>query len=420
MALTKNDVVIDANAVGSYTTTVTSTSDVLLFDTPNMNAAFLQVTGSAADFTYILEGTLDGSTWVSLYYIRKSDNAISPAITQNNVYYANVASFVQVRLTVSAIASGSSTIVFASNAAGSFIIGQQSGASAGSNSVAVGTLTQAAQTVVIDTQGMSTVIADVAGTYAGIVVLEALNPIGTWIQLGTSFVVGQIPYTPTSSLNSITGRFVANCSGYSQMRVRMASYTSGTATVYINATVGSQAIMSLQAGSWAMSQKDGTTQTFRAAAVGIVPGATPTDIFTMIGSATKTIRITKLVISGTQTTGAVRDVILLRRSTGNTAGTRVVMTAVKNDINNVAATADVGYYTANPSALGTLVGRLETQKVFIGAATVAVNPVIWEFGWRPPAQAIVLRGTTDIIAINMNAITSGGNNYTITVEWTEE
>jgi hypothetical protein len=284
---------------------------------------------------------------------------------------------------------------------------------------ASGTLAAATETVNCSTVGMSTAIVDVAGGYSGLIAVELLNPIGTWLQNGATLLFGQVPFTHATSVNSVAGRFLVPCAGYSQVRARMVSYTSGSASVNISATIGAQSVMAIQAGTWNVAQKDGQTQTFRASANGIVPPTTPTDIFNILGSASKTIRITKIVISGTQTTGAVRDILLLRRSTANTGGTAVTMTAVKLDTNNVSATAVAKYYTAN-ATLGTLVGQVEAVRAFISTTSVAVTPVVWEFGWRPPAQALVLRGVTDSISINMNSVTSAGNIYSISVEWTEE
>lgn len=163
---------------------------------------------------------------------------------------------------------------------------------------------------------------------------------------------------------------------------------------------------------------DGNKTSYSVAITNLVPVATPTDIFTITGSATKTIRVTRIALNATQTTAANRDVLLLRRSTANTAGTSTAPTRVSHDSTNAAATATVLAYTANPT-LGTLVGAIRTRKVFI--STTATNPdeVVLDFGIRP-AQAIVLRGVGEVLSINLNSISSAGNLFNISIEWSEE
>lgn len=164
---------------------------------------------------------------------------------------------------------------------------------------------------------------------------------------------------------------------------------------------------------------DGTKLSYSAGIVGLPAAAMATDIFTITGSATKTIRITRVTITGTQTTATQRDVVLLKRSTANTAGTfYIAPTKVPHDSGNSAATATVRSYTANPT-LGTLVGNIRTRKVYVGLTTGNSDECIWDFGTRP-AQAIVLRGTAEVLAVNLNSITSAGNSFDINIEWTEE
>lgn len=425
MALTKNAVVVDPNSVGSYTSTVTATSDVILFDTPNTNAAFLQVTGTAAGFTYVLEGTLDGTTWVSLYYIRKSDNAISPAITQNDVYYANVASFIQVRLTVSAIASGSSTLVFASNAAGSFLIGQQSGASAGSNTTTSGTITASGQSVTIGTQGMNTVAVSITGTFSTTLVFDGVFADGTTmfiqgarLSLTTPYV---IDYTNSSVALTIPGKFFINCAGLASVRVRSTVHGSGTVSVSLSVTDGTQLAHVIQGGTWNVNTAPLYKNTYSAAIVGLVPAATPTDIFTIFGGTIVT-KIKKIRISGTQTTAAIRDILLIKRSTVNTLGTSTTLANVPH-LNNIALpVCVVKAYTANPTlgtGTGTAAGPVRADKILVGTTTGAADRLEWTFG-ENASQPIELLDSTQCLSINLNSVTSAGNLFNIYIEWTEE
>lgn len=147
----------------------------------------------------------------------------------------------------------------------------------------------------------------------------------------------------------------------------------------------------------------------------------PLDIFAISGSASKVIRITKIELSGIQTTAAYRDISLIKRSTSNTGGTATALTIVPHDSANAAATAQVWVYTANPTVIGTSVGAIRNIKALIGTAiTNSMPPVIqWDFGNRP-SQAIVLRGITQGLVLSLNGVASTGNAFDVSVEWTEE
>ena len=169
---------------------------------------------------------------------------------------------------------------------------------------------------------------------------------------------------------------------------------------------------------------DGQKATYSACITGLVTATTPTDVFTISGSATKTIKITRLGFTGLQTTSALRDIVLLKRSTANTGGTSTAPVAVSYDSNNAAATAVVTAYTANPTALGTLVGNMRSYKYPLdanptGTSAVPSTPVEWMFGDKG-GQAITLRGATQLFCVNLNSVTSTGDSLDIFVEWTEE
>lgn len=165
---------------------------------------------------------------------------------------------------------------------------------------------------------------------------------------------------------------------------------------------------------------DGYKTTYSAATSNISSAPLATDIFTITGSATKTIRITRIVIVGSQTTTSTITILLIKRSTANTLGTSAAVTAVPNDSNSAAATATILSYIANPT-LGTLVGNMRSRKVFVatGASNANSDEFVSEFGTRN-SQAIVLRGTNQVLAINLNGVTVSGGNFNMSVEWTEE
>lgn len=173
---------------------------------------------------------------------------------------------------------------------------------------------------------------------------------------------------------------------------------------------------------------DGQRATFSATKVGLVTAASATDIFTITGSTSKVVRITRIEATATTTsaTPAALDVLLVKRSTANSGGTSTGSpTAVPYDSSNAAATATVFSYTANPTT-GTLVGTaLRGAKFFqtLGTYTATDFPtkdsLIWDFGNRP-SQAPALRSTSEVLAVNLNGASATATaSFDLMIEWTE-
>lgn len=155
------------------------------------------------------------------------------------------------------------------------------------------------------------------------------------------------------------------------------------------------------------------------AAISFSPTATAaTDIFLIGGSATKTVRVTHLGIACTATAAVAADVIFLKRSSADTAGTSTGATAVALDSGDSAATATVLAYTANPT-VGGLFGNVSIDKSSITTTTGAPQFLFEDFGVRN-TRSVVLRGTAQQLAINLNGASIAGIACDAEVEWTEE
>lgn len=164
---------------------------------------------------------------------------------------------------------------------------------------------------------------------------------------------------------------------------------------------------------------DGYKSTYGAAIQGLAAAAAPTDIITISGSSTKTVRITHIDFGNTQNVATSNSVFFILRSTADTGGTSSTVTSVPYDSNSAAATAVVKQYTVNPTLLGTAVGTLKTYKIFGSTSTTAAETVSMDFGNRP-AQAVVLRGTSQFLVVNLNAQAFVGSSIDVNIEWTEE
>ena len=112
-------------------------------------------------------------------------------------------------------------------------------------------------------------------------------------------------------------------------------------------------------------------------------------------------------------------IVIAKRSSANSGGTSSAPAIIPHDSNLSAATATVLAYTANPT-LGTLVGNISVPNVFIGTGSaLGGEPLSLIYGDRP-AMSTVLRGTGEVLAINLNAATIAGGSFNIRYEWTEE
>lgn len=168
------------------------------------------------------------------------------------------------------------------------------------------------------------------------------------------------------------------------------------------------------------AQNGGMRATYGAAAHALTSAANATDIFTVTGSSSKTIRITRVLFSSTEGSNGIHLVRFIKRSTADSGGTSSAITAVPYDSASAAATATVLAYTANPT-LGTAVGDLAAFTIQIPATNLNNSNYPWEFAYGTrPAQAIVLRGTEQVFAVNLDATTITNGSFNISVEWTEE
>lgn len=157
-------------------------------------------------------------------------------------------------------------------------------------------------------------------------------------------------------------------------------------------------------------------RTYRTAFV-VTPAASCTDLFQLIGSATTTVEVNKILISGTQTTSGLVDVYVKKRSTANTGGTSSASTNVPMISTDAAATAVGAIYTANPTT-GTTVGDVWIQAVPIVTTTAVENDIV-EVNFGERGKALILSGVAQAMVINLNGVTVTGGSFKITIEFTE-
>jgi hypothetical protein len=159
-------------------------------------------------------------------------------------------------------------------------------------------------------------------------------------------------------------------------------------------------------------------QTYSATVANITIANSASDFFYIAGSATKTVKILRVIVSGTQTTSGVRDFILVKRATNSTGGSPTTPVRTPYDSLFNSPTAVVTYNTGS-ATVGTPIGNIASKKYFIGTTTTTmVNELSFDFtgSMSPPT----LRGSSEMLALNFNTQTATGNSLNLTIEWTEE
>lgn len=147
--------------------------------------------------------------------------------------------------------------------------------------------------------------------------------------------------------------------------------------------------------------------------IGIVPAAAPTDIWCLTGSATRTIRVKQIRVTGTAGTAINITTYLMKHTVANTGGTAAAteatglptITAVDSTFPTVTATAVA--YTANPTIDASRT-FLSSQTHFLPVTTTATMalPALWLFDEPSSFSPLVLRGVAQQACINYNAVTT--------------
>lgn len=164
---------------------------------------------------------------------------------------------------------------------------------------------------------------------------------------------------------------------------------------------------------------EGTAATYGVAGVAITPAATPTDVVVLTGSATKTMRVKSISVSGLATTAGSMDVSLVKHTVADTGGTKATAPNIaKFDSGDAAATAVANVYTANPTVDAS--GIIIANKTLNFGVAGATGTVVFEFATRND-KALILRGVAQEMAINLNgqAVPAGGK-ISYSVEWEED
>ncbi len=181
---------------------------------------------------------------------------------------------------------------------------------------------------------------------------------------------------------------------------------------------GDYGTMSLNRHGAVLTASHKTTARTYSATAQITLAAAATDVAILPGNATTTVQLSKIRISGIQTTAGVVDVQAIKRSTANSGGTSSNMAVVPHDSGDAAASSTPIAYSANPTP-GTGLGAVRRSYLDVGSpASNNSGELTFDFA-SDDGKAIQLAGTAQGLAINLNGVTVVGGIINVTFEWIE-
>lgn len=170
---------------------------------------------------------------------------------------------------------------------------------------------------------------------------------------------------------------------------------------------------------------EGQKASYFAGLGGNTPAATPTDVAILTGSATKTIKVTRVRLTVQATASGAIEYRLMKYSGGTQSAVNTAFVAAthagamdSSDLASTVITAGLaGVYTGNPASSGTTVGIVDDWTV----TALANATMVFTYECTVPAKCITLRGTSQILAVNGNGHTLlTGEKFGIEFTWTEE
>ena len=173
-------------------------------------------------------------------------------------------------------------------------------------------------------------------------------------------------------------------------------------------------------------QYNGERATYRASTIVPLVAAVTVNVpfFNIIGSASKTVTVKRITVSGMTLTAVGYYAINVEKlSTASTGGTSTTLASVSLDTNAAAPTAVVKAYTAAPTK-GTLVGTLASWRALwqatVAAAAGVTDYFIFNFGDMRETRGIVLRGVTQEVALVFPVVLASAGTLSVDIEWVEE
>ena len=168
-----------------------------------------------------------------------------------------------------------------------------------------------------------------------------------------------------------------------------------------------------------------TVGSYTATGVGIVPAASATDIACLTGSATRTIRVQRVRVSGTAGTLINVPALVTKHTVANTGGTagtgtQLPVPAAVDSANAAATATATSYVSANPTvdATATIITAAILPLALTGTALGSTG-IIFDFGDLNYAEKPTLRGVAQQLCVNLNATSPSSGLVNVAFYWTE-
>lgn len=164
-----------------------------------------------------------------------------------------------------------------------------------------------------------------------------------------------------------------------------------------------------------------TMPTYAASTSGFAVASTATDVACLTGSATRTVRVQKVWVTGSAASTLAIPVSLFIRTAADSAGTAVVMTPFAFDSNNVASTvSNAQYFTGNPTINDTAQQMVDVAEILLPTTTTSAYGVTaFDYSGALFSQAPVLRGTAQQLCVNFNKTSPSSSLVNVNFRWTE-
>lgn len=126
--------------------------------------------------------------------------------------------------------------------------------------------------------------------------------------------------------------------------------------------------------------------------------ANPTDVAIIVGSATRIVKVFRIILNTSQSTLGFNVWQIIKRTSPNSGGTLVALSSVPYDSLDPAATAVASAYTVNPTSLGVASGVCLRANICSPANTSVTADGVYVFDFAN--YPIILRGTNESMSIN--------------------
>ena len=198
-------------------------------------------TGTNTGVSFLIQGTIDGTTWFDLTAYTPAGVAVTPGtpITGDGEWIVPASGWEQVQVDLTAISTGS--IIFNLNASAGSVV--PPGAAVTLNAPPNDTLTgpvnvTGANNVAVNSQGSGAAALQITGTFTGLVgTIQGSVDGVNYLNIGAENANTGAVIAPATTVTAV-GLYVIPAAGYRSIRYHVTAVSTGTAVVNLNASAG--------------------------------------------------------------------------------------------------------------------------------------------------------------------------------------